>query len=443
MLEHHSNFDWVQKSASKDGRESDDSTNNTLQKLKLASENWDIPIIVTTNVQFFESLFGNRSSRCRKLHNMTNSVIIFDEAQMLPRDFIKPCMYAVHELVKNYKASAIFCTATQPGIEQFLPGPEKAKELIADPDALYLFYKRVEVKFEGKVADEALLQRINQQSQALCIVNTRSHARGLFEGVNDEGRYHLSNLMCPRHRRETISALRQSLKDGQPCRVISTQIMEAGIDVDFPVGFRALAGLDSIIQAAGRVNREGKNASGKLYVFEPDSSFIKRTPVYIQQTAEVARKVLREFKDRDPVSLEAIQAYYQALYDIQDKNAFDARSIIACFEKGIPNFDFKTAAEKFRLIKDDSITVMIPYNPEAAVLLEQLRGSEFPNSFFRKLQPYCVNIYEREFQALQALGLIDFYNETFAVLNNMDFYNADTGLLLPENKSGEGIFFDG
>jgi CRISPR-associated endonuclease/helicase Cas3 len=441
VLEHHSNFDWKQ-----DLKTEDDDTNDLLSKLRLATENWDIPIVVTTNVQFFESLFANRSSRCRKLHNIAKSVIIFDEAQMLPREYLKPCIYAVSELVKNYGASAVFCTATQPSLEQFLPEGSKSQELAPDPKALYSFYKRVQVMALGKLSDDELSQRINEQPQVLCIVNTRKHARGLFEGVVNEGRFHLSTLMCPAHRKATIATIRERLKQGQSCRVISTQIMEAGIDVDFPIGYRALSGLDSIIQAGGRVNREGKQAIGSLYVFEPVSEFIKRTPPYIQQGADIARAILRQYA-ADPVCIEAIQDYYKQIYDLQGKNAFDAKRTIGCFEKGLRdelNFDFKTAAEKFKLIEDNTMPVIIQYDEAVKSSLELARSSDFPWSLSRELQLYTVNIYNREFEALQSLGKIDVYGETYAVLKDTEnYYNPETGLILPESSGGDSIFFDG
>jgi len=444
VLEHHSNFNWDQKQNYAEAEQADDQTNNAIQKLKLATENWDIPIVVTTNVQFFESLFANRSSRCRKLHNIAKSVIIFDEAQMLPRDYLKPCMYAVYELVKNYSATAILCTATQPSVEQFLPKEAELQELSTDPQSLYRFYKRVQVKHIGIKSDDYLTQQMNANQQTLCIVNTRRHARGLFEKLNNEGRFHLSTLMCPAHRKRTIAKIKETLCTKKPCRVISTQIMEAGIDIDFPVGFRAISGLDSIIQAAGRVNREGKQSEGTLYVFEPDSAFVKRTPAYIRQGAEVARNILRNYAD--PVCMEAIHDYYELLYDLKGKEDFDKKNIFHCFEKGDPsnlNFDFKTASEKFRLIENNTASIVIQYDQTAISLLDKARISDFPLSFSRELQPYTVNIYQNEFNALQAKGLIDLYGDAYAVLNDMGYYNAETGLQIPESVGGEALFFDG
>lgn len=437
VLEHHSNFDWE-----KQKRESaDDETNNAYEKLKLATDNWDIPIVVTTNVQFFESLFANQKSRSRKLHNIAKSVIIFDEAQMLPRDYMQPCMCAVQELVQNYGASAVFCTATQPLLKQFMPDMPDFSELATNPQALFNFYSRVHVKNIGKFPDSELLEQMNVQSQALCIVNTRKHAKGLFNGLVEEGRFHLSTLMCPMHRKKTLITIRERLKNGEPCRVVSTQVMEAGIDVDFPVGYRAMAGLDSIIQAAGRVNREGKKPSGEVYVFEPETEFIKRTPTYIKQTADVARSILRDFNE-DPTSIKAINAYFKLLYTVLDgKRAFDAKEILACYDRS-DGFDFKKAAEKFNLIDNITVAVVVPYNKTAGRFIKELEYNLYPTAILRKLQSYTVNIYEQEFQALNEKGVIEMAADAYAVLNDMSFYNAQTGIVIPARDSGKAIFFD-
>ena len=442
VLEHHSNFDWNPK-RDENTESADDQTKNVLHKLKLASENWDIPIVVTTNVQFFESLFANKSSRCRKLHNLAKSVIIFDEAQMLPREYLDPCMLAVKELVQNYGASAVFCTATQPALDKRLPGVNFT-DLVPDSQALFDFYKRVQIKNLGKVPDAELIEKINAHQQVLCIVNTRRHAKGLFDGLAGKVRFHLSTLMCPAHRKETLKTIRQRLADKLPCRVVSTQVMEAGIDVDFPVGYRALAGLDSIIQAAGRVNRNKNNPMGDVFVFAPETPFIKKAPIFIKQGATVAESILRDFKDQ-PDSKQAIEAYFNFLYNLQDeKTAFDVKKILAYFEKntGELDFDFKKAAEDFRLIENNTIAVVILYNEEAKELLERAKYHPFPYKFARQLQMYTVNIYENEFEKLQSKGVIETYNETYEVLNNMDYYDENTGLILPADVGGEAVFFD-
>ncbi len=450
VLEHHSNFDWEQK-RNMAGETADDLTSNAITKLKLAAENWDIPVVVTTNVQFFESLFANRSSRCRKLHNLAKSVIVFDEAQMLPREYLEPCLYAVQELVQNYGSSAVFCTATQPSLKRFLAPDVQLTELAPDPQSLFDSYRRVRVKNKGKLTDEGLLEELRAHPQVLCIVNTRRHAKGLFDGLaslTNEGCFHLSTLMCPAHRKEALATIRELLVNDEPCRVVSTQVMEAGIDVDFPIGYRAMAGLDSIIQAAGRVNREGKQAMGEIYAFEPETPYIKRIPAFVGQGAAVSTSILHQFGD-DPVTVEAIDAYFRLLYTLQGDGAFDAKGIVNCFESQGVSFNFKTAAERFRLIDNDTVSVIVPYNEEAKQLIDELKAPHYTpylatllRKLQRNLQMYTVNIYEFEFGKLQSKGAIETCHERFHILSNTDFYSEQTGLVIPAEAGGDAIFID-
>jgi CRISPR-associated endonuclease/helicase Cas3 len=441
VLEHHSNFDWEQLNRRDKAENQDDETNKVAEKLKLASENWDIPIVVTTNVQFFESIFASQKSRCRKLHNLVKSVVIFDEAQTLPREFLQPCMLAVQELVLNYGASVVFCTATQPQLKRFLPEMPEFTELAPNPQGLFDFYKRVQVKQLGRLTDDELLERLNTHGQVLCIVNTRKHARGLFVKLNTEGSFHLSTLMCPAHRKVTLLEVRERLKNNETCRVISTQVMEAGIDVDFPVGYRALAGLDSVIQAAGRVNREGKSPKGgEMFVFEPNTELIKHVPTYIKQTGEVARSVFRE-QANDPTSMQAIHSYFTLLFNLQDRHAFDAKDVLPCL-KGPDGFNFRTAAEKFKLMDNNTVAVIIPYNDEARDLIKRLTFVQHPTGILRKLQNYTVNIYENEFNSLNELGLIEMVADTYPVLKDMRYYDDKTGILLPAKDGGKANYFD-
>jgi CRISPR-associated endonuclease/helicase Cas3 len=216
--------------------------------------------------------------------------------------------------------------------------------------------------------------------------------------------------------------------------------MEAGIDVDFPVGYRALAGLDSIIQASGRVNRERKNPWGDMYVFEPDSAFVKRVPAYIAQGAAVARNILRKF-DPDPISIQAINAYFNSLYSLQGgKRAFDARGILDCFENR-EGLNFKTAAERFKIIEDNTVSVIISWNEEAEQLIEELKYTPYPASTLRKLQMYTVNIYEPEYQALNSQGAIEIVADDYSALNQPKYYHPETGLIIPDSVGGGAIFF--
>jgi CRISPR-associated helicase Cas3 len=433
VLEHHSNYQF-------DNKNSED-VQFVNEKLKLASENWDIPIIVTTNVQFFESLFSNRSSRCRKIHNMAKSVLIFDEAQMLPLQYLKPCLLAVTELVKNYGSTAILCTATQPSINQLLPESIKPIEIMQDPKRLYEDFKKVTVSKKGEMDDDTLADELNKLEQVLCIVSTRKHAKEIFNRINGNV-FHLSTLMCPIHRKETLAEIRKRLdpKNKQPCRVVSTQLIEAGVDVDFPVVYRSIAGIDSIVQSAGRCNREGKLTEGKVFVFKPVSEYAKIRG-YLERTAKVADMVFRKYED--PISLEAIDYYFKMLYDLEGEEALDKKSIIECFEErrsGL-EFDFQTAAERFKLIESNTYSIIIPYDETAIKLLQEAQFSPYPRSIARKLQPHTVSIYEYEYKELCKNAAIKTINDSFLVLENFETnYDRCTGLIIPKSTYGEAIF---
>lgn len=444
ILEHHSNFDWDSLNHLPN---SDDPDESVAEKLKLASENWDIPITVTTNVQFFESIYNNRSSRCRKIHNIAKSVIIFDEVQALPREFIQPCMLSICELVRNYGSTAVLCTATQPELQRFFPPDQTITEIISNPSVLYDEFKRIRLINLNSQTDQEVIDRIESYNQALCVVNTRRHANQLFSMLTMPGGHHLSTLMYPNHRKRVINQIRSSLSSNEPCRLISTQLIEAGVDLDFPVGFRALAGLDSIIQTGGRVNRNRKAELADLFVFEPITPAIKKLPGYIAQTADVTNQVLRKWQGRDPISLEAIKRYYQTLYSLQNPlSAFDTHGIVGCFEKinsREPNFDFATAADRFKLIGDDTIPIIIPLEDPARQILHALRYAQHPGELLRRIQNYSVNVYRHEFHQLFASGKIEMIQDQFPVLlNPEEDYDEHLGLLLSSVSSGDALFYD-
>ena len=313
VLEHHASFDWE---GAAETRRDDGEGPDGLAKLRRAAENWDVPIVVTTAVQFFESLFAARPSRCRKLHNLAGSVIVLDEAQTLPIPLLRPCMAALQELTANYNASAVLCTATQPALRQqdgFTNGfsIDDTRELAPKPKDLYARLKRVKVEhLTDPVTDETIAARFAEQPQMLCIVNSRAHARGLFETIRElPGAAHLTTLMCPRHRRIELAKLRERLKKGEPVRLVSTSLIEAGVDIDFPEVWRAATGLDSIAQAAGRCNREGRPALGRTVVFEPAEA---KPPKELTAFWQAARPVLR--RHDDPLTLDAVQHYFRELY---------------------------------------------------------------------------------------------------------------------------------
>lgn len=232
----------------------------------LASENWDMPLVVTTAARFFDSLYANRSSKCRKLHSLANSVIIFDEAQMLPLCHLRPCVAAMASLAEYVGSTLVLCTATQPSLSDLLRtyAPEHTvTELCPQTEEVYDRFRRVTFRQAGILEDEALAERLGEYKQVLCVVNSRKAAQQIFDRLPQEGSFHLSTLMIPAQRQTILEEIRRRLKDGEPCRVVSTSLIEAGVDVDFPTVYRELAGLDSILQAAGRLQPGGKAVSGE------------------------------------------------------------------------------------------------------------------------------------------------------------------------------------
>lgn len=369
-------------------------------QLRLAAENWDAPVVITTAVQFYESLFAAKTSRCRKLHNIANSVVILDEAQSLPVDFLSPCLRVLQELADHYHTSVVLCTATQPAVHydtaEFPIGLKDCREIIGDTGALFAALKRVEVETLGDVSDAVLCKRLANHLQVLCIVNRRKHAQQLFHLLGEaEGNYHLSALMCPEHRSRILAKVRVRLCEGLPVRLISTQLIEAGVDVDFPVVYRTLAGLDSIAQAAGRCNRNGKLPSpGQTYVFRPED---QRGETYFRETAQVAHQLLDLHPDL--LGQEAIRHYFD-LYYYQQKSRWDSKDILGRFRldgrnRSFPfDFGFATVADEFRLIEDWQVPVIVPYDDKARALIEDLRKPFIPlnRKLFRALQRYTVQI---------------------------------------------------
>lgn len=432
VLEHHSNFD-DRKVANKEGAE------ETRDKLNLAMENWDMPVVVTTAVQFFESLFADRPSRCRKLHNITGSVIILDEAQTLPLKFLRPVMAAIDELARNYSCSVVLCTATQPALREpdFEKGFKDVREIAPDPDRLFEELSLVNVSHLGELSDDELVSRIQANEQILTIVNNRRHAQSLFQTLKDqqtEGVFHLTTLMCAAHRSETLEIIRDRLKpeNALPCRVISTSLVEAGVDVDFPCVMRAEAGLDSIAQAAGRCNRERLREKAESYVWifkSPDW----RIPPELEGFAAGMRSVLRrDFKNL--LGQDAIKAYFSDVY-WRKGDELDQKQLLKACRVGASKLDFpfQKIASDFRIIDSFMLPVFIPYNNEAKVLLEELELTDEVSSVLRKLQPYIVQIPRSGFDSLQMAGVIQMvaphrFEEQFWELVNLDIYDAEFGI---------------
>lgn len=448
VVEHHSNLD-------------PDAVHRT-PAARLASENWHARVIVTTNVQFFESLHANRPSACRKLHRLARSIIVLDEAQTLPVTLLRPCLRALEELTTEtdgrsvYGTSVVLCTATQPAITQrpdFPTGLRNVREIIPDRTTLFSDLARVRVTDLGRapLPDADLAACLAAHPRVLCIVNTRRHAADLYALLpNDGARFHLSAMMCPEHRAALLGAphdptpgtIRHALRHGLPCRVIATQLIEAGVDVDFPVVYRAVAGLDSIAQAAGRCNREGLlNAEGSLgetYVFQPEATI---PAGFLRQTADSAAEVL-PLHASDPLSPAAIEAYFRLHYWKNEKKT-DAKNVLECFPSRLTQrddllgFRFKDCAERFRIIESAYESVIVPYGVKGRALVAELRETYAPseqNALARRLQRYVVQIPAPITRAALGRGLVQLH-ERFLVLDDDGAYSPELGLQLKTDRA--------
>ena len=394
-------------------------------------------MIVTTNVQLLESLFASRTSRCRKLHNLVGSVIVLDEAQLLPVNFLQPVLDVLRLLVKEYGVTLVLCTATQPDLRQsFSVDAKRARrgfqegeitEIINDVAGLYQHLQRVRTHRPSNLVTpitwEALASELASHEAVLTIVSRRADAQTLYRQLKaqtGEAVWHLSGLMCAEHRSHVIEkikaallARRVAIAEGRPAlpvRVVSTNLVEAGVDIDFPVVYRALAGLDSLAQAAGRCNREGRLEVGEFHVFVPPSQAPAGLLRMARQSTEGVWANLPEAAD--PLGLELFRDYFRRLY--QDAN-LDEKEIVKALRMGSElDVRFRDAAEAFRLIDDkNSATVFVRYRSKEGddaidTLLALLQSREKPLRWvLRKLQRYGVSIYEHDLRALEQRGDVE------------------------------------
>ncbi len=430
VLEHHSGMLY----------DLDEDADPRTIRLAKATENWDMPVVVTTAVRFFESLYAARSSKCRKLHNLAQSVIILDEAQMLPVPYLRPCVFALAQLVKRCGASVVLCTATQPALgplfQAFLPDRPPV-ELC--PPGTYggAVFRRVTFRREGVLSIPALAERLNALPQVLCVINSRQSAQQLFALLEVDGAFHLSTLLCPAHRKKTLAVIRKRLKEGLPCRVVSTSLIEAGVDVDFPAVFREEAGLDSILQSAGRCNREGTRPpeDSIVTVFRSEGALDKR----FRQQIDAGRYALDHAESPD--SPEAVACYFRELFDLKGPAALDQHGILPMMEDTRNRFPFRTIAERFRLIEENTRTVYLPYD-EGRALVERLEEGERSRALFRKLGPYSVSVYDNHFGKLNQAGALTPLEDGSAVLTDMSLYDEKTGLTLTP-EGGNAWFIEG
>ncbi|MGZ8261400.1 MAG: CRISPR-associated helicase/endonuclease Cas3, partial [Methylotenera sp.] len=419
-------------------------------KLKMAMENWDAPVIVTTAVQFMESLFSNRPSDCRKLHRIAYSVVILDEAQTLPMHLLRPCMAALDELARNYGCSIVLCTATQPAFKEedgLAGGLQNIRELAVsdtiNPKQLYEQFQRVSVKHIGILNDEEVITHLRDKQQVLCIVNNRKQAQALYQGIADlTGSFHLSTYMCAVHRKLVLAKIRFALKQGKPCRVVSTSLIEAGVDVDFPCVMRSDAGLDSIAQAAGRCNREGKRKTDEspVWIFTAKDYV---PPPELKTYADKMKETLSlEPFNSDPLGLDAIQDYFGRVYwhkEAGQTSELDKHNILGVIQDSkLQSLPFDWIAQKFKVISNTMKTVIVRYDQTAVDAIEQLY--ELPDymsvgQLARILQVYTISMPQYLAGELIKLGALQYvqpkrFGEQFLVLEGDNLYTDSVGFNL-------------
>ena len=430
VLEHHSQF-TIDSIIDKDIR----------LKAKLASENWDYPIVVTTNVQLFESMFSNKPSDCRKLHNIANSVIILDEVQTLPTDYLQPIVDALKSYQRMFGISVLFTTASQPVLSGLIEGcnPKAAfqgidgiTEIIPKEYALHDRLRRVclEIDNTGITYDE-IADRLSRHDKVLCIVNTRNDAREIFERLPKEGMtIHLSRMMCPRHVTKAIQEIKQALSYNSETviRVVATQLIEAGVDIDFPVVYRQEAGLDSILQAAGRCNREGKLDMATAYVFSLSVEHKLYGSIIDANNARLGM-----INVNDWFAPETMTEYFRQLYC--RKGTFDKKDIKTLLYKPA-EMCFAEAAKKFRLIEETGKTVYVNMD-DSLELIERLKSDGITYSLMKELSQYSVNIHERDFQKLNSYEAIEEVIEGIYVVKDRAQYDENIGLRLDNHWMNE------
>jgi CRISPR-associated endonuclease/helicase Cas3 len=428
VIEHHSGI-WGSGREERDDYES--------PGLRLATENWNAPVIVTTSVRFFEALFSNKPKDLRRMHNLARSVVILDEVQTLPRERVGPILSMMRSLAEDWGTTFVFCTATQPAFEKRADAKADPRwitgtvdEIIPEPKKLFAELRRVEVRWPAqgeKKTWDALAEEVMGEKQALIVVNTRGHALKLFRRLAPVGSHvlHLSNNMCPAHRLARLDQIRERLKRAEDCVVVSTQLVEAGVDLDFPAVWRAMGPLDSIAQAAGRCDREGRltmdlgRPGGRVVVFQPEEDQMPGGAYSEAAGITAALAAGGQISIDDP---NLIRAYFDRYYDLE---ALDADHI----DESRRSLQFKTVADSFRMIEDNSLSVIIPLDESAEEMLRDLQFGAL--SVLRRLQRYTVNLWESDFRKAVALGAI------FQVIEGQDtwaarpgFYDAQTGLLV-------------
>ncbi len=418
ILQHHSNYDFEKGNKDSDDKISENSS--TVDKLKKSTENWDHPFIITTNIQFFQSVYGYKSRELRKLHNMADSIIVFDEIHILPFKYLKPCLRSIFYICNILNSKALLMSATMPDyssvIESFAD-TNMVEQLITDRTA-FKYFKKNQYKFLDKISREKLIDMTDEYKSSLIVVNSRKMAKELFELLNrrDTKCCHLSTYMTAVDRSGVINEIKESLGK-EKITVVSTSLIEVGVDLDFEVVFRETAGLDNILQSGGRCNREGKREKGNVFVFDFNENINYRGDIAIN--ANIVRNLFNEYNDIG--STECVVEYYKRLF-IHHKDEISKNTIGKL--KSFDAIPFRTYSQSFRLIEETSYGIVIPCE-ENAELIERLKNGD--NSVKRALSRYTASVKFYELKELIENGIIE---EIYGmpILSNKDCYDKDKGI---------------
>lgn len=409
ILQHHSNYSF----------DEDIHEASTAEKLKKSAENWNAPFIVTTSVQFFESLYHFKGSSLRKLHNMADAVIIFDEIHLLPMHLLQPCLRGIGYITKYLNSESIFLSATMPNynelFRQYLP--ECSCSVLVRDKTDFRYFQKCRYIYMGKIELDDILEKVQAYQSSLIVVNKRKSAREFYRSISGN-KYHLSTYMTPKDRLRIIDAIHSDLAKGVPVTVVSTSLIEAGVDLDFKAVFREIAGLDNIIQAGGRCNREGIYESGDVYIFETDEKLIPDLHIPVN----IVKSLFKEYEDI--TAPECVETYYRRLYrendDKIERNSIDNGKI------NITSIPFRTYANQFAFISDASAGVVVCNCDEAVELYDRLKAGDY--SVRRKLQKYTVSLKRYELEQAVKQGIVDDFGTGVLMLTNTHYYSAETGL---------------
>ena len=444
ILEHHSEVVVEQQTK-------DDKSDERMSRLKFLTENWDAPIILTTNVQFFESLFASKPAKCRKVHSIANSVIVMDEVQALPEGFLSPILSAIDTLSEAFHCSILCCSATQPVYDEDLNSPDDGSDYYTPLDTrgdlvpreakYFVPFDRVDYHLEPQtVTSQELADRLAAEHSVLCVVNSRKDAGQVYRALRDLPKVkadeviHLSRSMCSAHLRRAIETIKERMREGKPTKVISTQLIEAGVDLDFPCVWRAHSGLGSIIQAGGRCNREGKmERRGQVFVFSlADGS---RPFGNIARGCNATKMLLHKLSNKitDPTDPEVIAKYYRLYFkDIPD---FDTEGIAQDLTEDPEDINFESAAERFKLIDDEgTFPVIVPYMEEGKALVRKTRNHEIlTREDYHRMQEYSVSLRQGDYSTLLSHGNIEqipWGEDSISVLVDDECYDSVAGVVI-------------